>query len=123
MLARILLPTLERYYITVAVLDKNGSGTMTREQLERLCILTAQRIALVQDSTAPEFYDKHLFRQFITELRNHGMLVKNEEGQLEFEKHLGRMGADARLFLNKEIRHSIIRAAVASLEENGNGDD
>jgi glycerol-3-phosphate O-acyltransferase len=121
LLARGLLPTLERFYITVAVLDKNGSGTLTRVQLERLCILTAQRISLLQEFGAPEFSDRNLFRQLIAELRRQGMLVADEQGCLEFEQHLGRMGKDARLFLHKEIRHSIIRAAPSVLEESANG--
>ena len=44
LLARFLLNTLERYYITLAVLAKNGSGTLNRPELEQLCIQTAQRI-------------------------------------------------------------------------------
>ncbi|MEJ2534748.1 MAG: glycerol-3-phosphate 1-O-acyltransferase PlsB, partial [Gammaproteobacteria bacterium] len=111
LLARSLLPTLERYYITLAVLAKNGSGALTRPELERLCILTAQRISLVQEFEAPEFYDKELFRQFIHELRRREVLVNNDKDRLEFGERLGRMGADARLFLEKGIRHGIIEVA------------
>lgn len=116
LLARGLLPTLERFYITVAVLEKNGSGTLTREQLERLCILTAQRISLLQEFEAPEFYDRALFRQFIGDLKRLGVLVGNAENRLEFGQELERMGRDARLILDKDIRHSIIRVAPSLLE-------
>ena len=123
LLARGLLPTLQRYYIAVAVLDKNGSGTLTRTQLERLCMLTAQRISLLQEFGAPEFYDRGLFRQFIGELKRLGWLVGNGDGQLEFGDRMALMGQDARLILDKEIRHSIIRTAPSVLEEPEDSED
>ena len=96
---------------------KNGPGTLTREELERLCILTAQRISMVQEFGAPEFSDRNLFRQMINELRRTGMLFNNAESKLEFKEMLERMGKDSRMFLSKEIRHSIIRAAPSVLED------
>jgi len=117
LLARTLLPTLERYYITLAVLAKNGSGTLDRQQLEQLCILTAQRISMLNEFEAPEFYDRSLFRQFIGELRRLEVLVGNEEGKLEFGERIGRVVDDARFFLEKEIRHSIIQVAPQALAE------
>ncbi len=118
LLARSLLPTLERYYITLAVLAKNGSGKLNRQQLERLCILTAQRISMLHEFEAPEFYDRSLFRQFIGELRNREILVGDGDGALEFGEQLDHMVRDARFFLEKEIRHSIIQVAPQALEEN-----
>ena len=109
--SRSMLHTLERFYITLAVLTKNGSGTLSRAELERLCILTAQRISLLQEFEAPEYYDKGLFRQFIGELRRLDTLKPNEDNQLEFDDRLARMGADARLFLEKGVRHGIIQSA------------
>jgi glycerol-3-phosphate O-acyltransferase len=112
LLARFLLNTLERYYITLAVLAKNGSGTLNRPELEQLCIQTAQRISLLQEFEAPEFYDKGLFKQFIQELRNQGVLRSNEQQRIVFDRQVERMSRDARLFLEKGIRHSIIQAAA-----------
>ena len=111
LLARNLLPTLERYYITIAVLAKNGSGALSRQQLERLCIMTAQRISMLQEFEAPEFYDRNLFQQFINELRKRNYLVSDGDGELVFGERLAEMGEDARFFLEKEIRHGIIQVA------------
>ncbi len=116
LLAHCLLQTLERYYITIAVLTKNGSGTLSRGQLEKLCILTAQRISRLHEFEAPEFYDNRLFRQFISELRRLGYLSSNREGKLEFGEQLNRISEDARFILSKEIRHGIIRTAPQALE-------
>ena len=117
LLGRVQLQTFERYYITVAVLAKNGSGTLTRQQLERLCILTAQRISLLNEFDAPEFYDSKLFRQFIDLLRERGVLVVNAEGKLEFEEGIRSITEDSKTLLSKEIRHGIIRVAPQVLQE------
>jgi len=106
-----LLQTFERYYITVAVLAKNGSGKLTRNELERLCILTAQRISLLNEFAAPEFYDRNLFRNFITLLRESDVLTTNSDEKLEFNSVIQQISDDSRFILSQEIRHNIIRVA------------
>jgi len=115
LLARCMLTTLERYYITFAVLAKNGSGTLNRAELERLCILTAQRISLLQEFEAPEFYDRNQFKQFIQQLRQQGVLISNANSQIEFDDRLHRMSDDSRLFLEKGIRHGIMQITPAAV--------
>jgi glycerol-3-phosphate O-acyltransferase len=110
-MGHMLLQTFERYYITVAILAKNGSGTLTRGELERLCFLTAQRISQLNEFAAPEFSDRQLFRQFISLLRDNGVLTTNENEKLEFNEMVQQMSDDAEYILSKEIRHGIIRVA------------
>jgi glycerol-3-phosphate O-acyltransferase len=116
-LGNALLQTFERYYITVAVLAKNGSGVLSRAQLERLCTLAAQRINQLSKFDAPEFYDRNLFRQFIDLLRQLGALSINEQGKLEFDETIDEITDDAKTLLSKDIRHGIIRAAPQVLQE------
>jgi glycerol-3-phosphate O-acyltransferase len=116
-LANALLQTFERYYITVAVLAKNGSGALTRAQLERLCTLAAQRISQLSKFDAPEFYDRNLFRQFIDLLRQLDVLAVNEDGRLEFDESINNIIEDAKTLLSKDIRHGIIRVAPQVLQE------
>jgi len=106
-----MLQTFERYFITVAILDKNGSGTMTRSELERLCYLTAQRISQLNEFAAPEFSDRNLIRQFIALLRDEGVLTTNADEKLEFNEMIRQISNDARFILSKEIRHGIMRVA------------
>ncbi len=106
-----LLQTFERYFITVAILAKNGSGTLTRGDLERLCYLTAQRISQLNEFAAPEFSDRNLFRQFIVLLRDEGVLTTNADEKLEFNEMLRQISNDAKFILSKEIRHGILRVA------------
>ena len=117
LLARCLLQTLERYYIAIAVLAKNGSGSVSRGQLEKLCILTAQRISRLYEIEAPEFYDRSLFRQFINELRQLDILSNDKEGKLTFGERLESISEHTNLILRKEIRQVIVRAATQAIVE------
>jgi glycerol-3-phosphate O-acyltransferase len=110
------IQTFERYYITIAVLAKNGSGALSRSELEQLCILTAQRISQLSEFAAPEFYDRNLFRQFIALLREKGVLIANAEEKLEFGETITKLSEDARIILSKDIRNSIMRVAPQVLE-------
>lgn len=116
LLGHALLPTFQRYYITIAVLDKNGSGVLSRVELENLCILTAERISLLHEFESPEFSDRTLFRRFIQQLTEAGVLRRNQEDKLEFDETLAVINKDAKLILSKDIRHGIIQVAPSALE-------
>jgi glycerol-3-phosphate O-acyltransferase len=111
------IQTFERYYITIAVLAKNGSGTLARSELETLCIQTAQRISQLSQFAAPEFYDRNLFRQFINLLRESGSLTTNPDEKLEFGDRINQLSDDAKFILSKDIRRAIMRAAPQVLPQ------
>ena len=111
LLGNAMLQTFERYYITIAVLAKNGSGRLSRNQLEQLCIQCAQRISLLHEFEAPEFSDRTLFKQFIESLQEIEVLGRNEEGNLTFDRQLESFARDAKLVLDREVRHTIIQMA------------
>lgn len=114
-----LLQTFERYFITMAVLVKNGSGRLNRRQLEQLCILAAQRISLLHEFEAPEFYDRTLFRQFIEAMFESGFLTRDDNNCLVFGRQLQSFARDAKLVLSKEIRHTIIQVTPELLDLTG----
>lgn len=111
LMGRGMLQTFQRYFITIAVLVKNGSGVLSRLELEKLCTLTAQRISMLHEFDAPEFYDKTLFRQFINNLTKASVLRRNEDGKLIFDEVLESVTNDAKLLMTKELRHGIIQIA------------
>jgi len=119
LLGHSLLQTFERYFITMAVLVKNGSGKLDRRQLEQLCILSAQRISLLHEFEAPEFYDRTLFRQFIESMFESGFLSRDDDNCLVFGRQLESFAQDAKLVLGKEIRHAIIQVTPELLELTG----
>ena len=111
LLGRGLLQTFERYFITISVLVNKGSGILSSSELEELCILYAQRISMLHEFDAPEFYDKTLFRQFIKNLSSEGILTEDENGKLLFDEALKTISEDAKLVMSTELRHGIIQVA------------
>ncbi|HET6604270.1 MAG TPA: glycerol-3-phosphate 1-O-acyltransferase PlsB [Xanthomonadaceae bacterium] len=108
-IAHTLLPAFERYYIAIAILVKNGPGTIGTGELEHLCRLTAQRLALLYTPSAPEFYDRALLRGFIGKLRELRIVWTDAHGKLDFDHRLEGWSRDARVILGREVRHSILK--------------
>ncbi len=109
LLAQATLQTIERYYLTIALLLKAGSGEITQATLEERCQLMAQRMSLVYGFNSPEFFDRALFENFIDLLRERGVVRSSASGALEFGAVLIKVAEDAQLVLNEEIRHSILQ--------------
>jgi len=108
-IARSLIQAFERYYITIAALVKNGPHVLTPAELENACTLTAQRLALLDELSAPEFFDKALFRGFIQKLRESRIIWTDGNGKLDYDAALEVMVRDARVILAREVRHSILK--------------
>ncbi|MGA9575526.1 MAG: glycerol-3-phosphate 1-O-acyltransferase PlsB [Lysobacterales bacterium] len=120
-LAHSLLQTIHRYLITISILARYGSGVLSRAELENLCIQTAQRISMLHEFNAPEFYDKALFKEFIAELRKASYLSPNEDNKLVFDERLEKISKEARYILGEEIRLEIDRQTpVAKAVEHAN---
>lgn len=108
MLGQSMVSMLQRFYLVIALLVRNGSGTLTRAKLEGLCQKSAQRLAMIYALHSPDFFDKALFQDFIRTLREYDVVRRNNAGFLEFDEGINRIGEDARLVLGEEIRHSIL---------------
>lgn len=110
--------SLERFYITIEILLKSGSGKLKRTQLEELCTLLAQRMSLLHEFSGPEFSDKALFKNFIQSLlKNDGMLWIDENGLLAFGEPLKQSHEDAHSLLSADARQSIQQIAGLDLEK------
>jgi glycerol-3-phosphate O-acyltransferase len=121
-IARSLIQAFERYYITIAALAKNGPHTMTGAELENACSLTAQRLSLLNELTAPEFFDKALFRGFIQKLRERRIVWTDDAGKLDYDAALEGMVRDARVILSREVRHSILKITPGGDKEPAAGE-
>ena len=118
-LARTLLPAIERYYIALALLVKHGPRTLTAGELENLCWLSAQRLSLLQEMNAPEFFDRSLFRGFIQKLRERRAVWPDENGRLDFDGALEDVARHAKVILSREIRHGILKLTPEKQAELG----
>jgi len=108
-IAQNLLQAFERYYIAIAALVRNGPHTLSSAELENLCTLTAQRLSLLLELNAPEFFDKSLFRGFIQKLRERKVVWTDDGGKLDFDSELESVARDAKVILSREIRHGILK--------------
>jgi glycerol-3-phosphate O-acyltransferase len=108
-IAQNLLQAFERYYIAIAALVRNGPHALSSAELENLCTLTAQRLSLLLELNAPEFFDKSLFRGFIQKLRERKVVWTDDGGKLDFDAELESVARDAKVILSREIRHGILK--------------
>jgi len=109
-LARATVPIVERFYLAISLLMKAGSGRLSQEALERQCQLTAQRMSMLYELNAPEFFDRSLFGNFLDLLRSRHVLQTTSDGKLAYEDAmLGAIAADAKMVLHEQIRNSILQ--------------
>jgi glycerol-3-phosphate O-acyltransferase len=108
MLGQSMVSMLQRFYLVIAILVINGSGRLSRRRLEWLCQQSAERLSMIYGLHSPDFFNKTLFQDFIRKLQDVDVLRRNTEGLLEFDENIKSIGADARLVLGEDIRHSIL---------------
>jgi glycerol-3-phosphate O-acyltransferase len=108
MLGQAMVPMLQRFYLVIAILVGNGSGKLSRGRLETMCQQSAERLSMIYGLHSPDFFNKSLFHDFIKTLQEQNVLRRNSEGAIEFDDDIKSIGADARLVLGEEIRHSIL---------------
>ncbi len=112
MLGQSMVPMLQRFYLVVALLVRHGSGTLSRVRLEKMCQSSAERLSMIYGLHSPDFFTKTLFHDFIRKLQDQEVIRRNEDGLLDFDELLVGIGADARLVLGEDIRHSILSMTV-----------
>lgn len=111
LLGETMRPTLERYLLTLAILERHGSGGITRSRLEELSHLLAQRLALLHENNASEFGERGLFAAVVDSLLAAGLLSQDEAGALCFDDRISAPALDAELLLAADVRQIIRRMA------------
>lgn len=114
MLGQSMVPMLQRFYLVIAILVHNGPGVLSRRRLESMCQQSAERLSMIYGLHSPDFFNKTLFHDFIRVLQDLEVLRRNADGLIEFDDGLVNIGADARLVLGEEIRHSILSLTFAN---------
>lgn len=107
-LANALMQTYERFFIVIALLKKRGSGNLTSNELESLCHQVASQLSLLYEFNSPDFFDKNLFRQFISVLKDEQIIRVDLAGKIIHSDNLEPMYLGAKTILSRRIRHSIL---------------
>ncbi|XID74757.1 glycerol-3-phosphate 1-O-acyltransferase PlsB [Alkanindiges sp. WGS2144] len=119
--------SLERYFMTLALLKQRGSGHATAKQIEDLSHLLGQRLSVLYEFNSPEFFDKVLFQSFIGALVELGYIRRDEQDLLHFDEALIDMADNARLVLDEDTMNHLehmtsfsddeVIAAIATLDK------
>ncbi|MEB0120187.1 glycerol-3-phosphate 1-O-acyltransferase PlsB [Pseudomonas sp. CCI1.2] len=118
LLSRAIAQTLQRFYMAISLLLNSGQNSLSAEELEDLCTVMAQRLSILHGLNAPEFFDKSLFRHFIQNLLDLGVLRKDTAGKLSYHPLLGDLAEGAaKRVLPAEIRLSIRQVALHRSED------
>ena len=112
MLGQAIVPMIQRFYLAIAILVQHGSGSLSRAELERKCELSAERLSMIYGLHSPDFFNRSLFHDYIRMLLDLDVLRRGEDGMLLFDDNIVSIGADARLVLGEEVRHSILSLTV-----------
>lgn len=109
MLARVISPVLEVYYLTLAILSRHESEKISKEDLENRCYLMAQRVAMIHELNSPDFSDKKLISNFVETLIHIDYLREHDAEHLEYSEAFLKTDKRARLLLSKEMRANILQ--------------
>ncbi len=108
--------SLERYFMTLALLAQQGSGNLTEKEVVDLCHLLGQRLSVLYADDIPDFFDRALFTSFISALTRLDYIQKDEEtGVLTFDHRINDIAHHAKYVLTPDMMQ--ILQQVASLDE------
>lgn len=82
LLARVIMPVLERLYIVVGLIRAPDAPAPTRDDLQARSVQVAAKMSRLYGLNAPEFFDVRLFNQFMDGLLAEGMIHENPDGTL-----------------------------------------
>ena len=118
-LGQIVLQALERFSLTIRLLVQRGSGSLTLAQLEELAHQTAQRLSLLYEFNSPEFFDRNVLKNFISQLQHYKLVSVTDNDMLQIDPELEVLDQEARRILTPEISQAIeriTRLPVAQLD-------
>ena len=112
LLSRVTMQTLERFYIVVALLSSRPSQSLSRDELEEWCYLTAQRMSRLHEIDAPEFFDRTLIGNFIDGLTERNLIHEHDQ-QLVWDEQLTEIMAEAERIIDPAFRETVMRGRVS----------
>ncbi|WP_201587624.1 glycerol-3-phosphate 1-O-acyltransferase PlsB [Psychrobacter jeotgali] len=110
--------SLERYFMTLALLAQQGSGNLTEDEVVDLCHLLGQRLSVLYADDIPDFFDRALFTSFVAALIRLDYVQKDDEtGILTFDHRINDIAQHAKYILNPDIMQILQQVASLSEEE------
>ncbi|MEE9253943.1 MAG: 1-acyl-sn-glycerol-3-phosphate acyltransferase, partial [Pseudomonadales bacterium] len=112
LLSQVTMQTLERFYIVVALLSSRPSQSITRDELEQWCYLTAQRMSRLHEIDAPEFFDRTLISNFIDGLHARHLIRENGQHKLLWDERFTEIIEEAERVIEPAFRETVMQGRV-----------
>ena len=109
LLARVISPILELYYMTFAILLNTGTNKISEIDLIEHSFLMAQRVSMIYELNSPDFFDKRLITNFIDSLKDIEYVRIDNNSLIEYSVDYLKVGEDAVSLLNRNTRSSILQ--------------
>jgi glycerol-3-phosphate O-acyltransferase len=112
LLADTLTETLERYATTLTILATHaGQEPISRSQLESQSQKLTQRISALYNIYAPESFDKSLFQQIVSSLRQNQFIENQASGELKVSNNIPDLQLMILELLSQSTRDSLLKTA------------
>lgn len=113
-LGKTVLQMQKRLFLTIRILVQHGSGVLAAKELEEQTTQSAQRLSLLHEYNALDFYDVTVFKTLVGQLVKHGLAKENSAGKLEFDHALLALDRESNHVLSAETRLTLQRMARQS---------
>ena len=107
-MARLMMPTLQRYFLTIELLRQRGNGMMSRADTEQQSSLVARKLTLLYEMNSPEFFDKQLFHSLLTQLIEEGLVLESRDQKLGFGGELENLSDLLSQALDGDVQRSVL---------------
>lgn len=104
-LANMVEQSLERYFMVLALLSQQGSGSLTKEQIIDLCHLLGQRLSILHEDDMPDFFDRALFSSFMDALERLKYITVKDDNLIHFDHRIDNMAKNAQYILDLNVMH------------------
>ena len=111
MLSRVLGESLERYCMTILLLNRfrRANATLDPQTFVEDCGKLAERLAILTGRNAPEFFDKSLFRGYLQTLIDSGAVVRDADQTLRVSDGVEAMAERALELLSSDAQQTILQ--------------
>ncbi|MEM6709587.1 MAG: glycerol-3-phosphate 1-O-acyltransferase PlsB [Pseudomonadota bacterium] len=114
LLAQVVMQSLERMFIVIALLDAHRTSGLPRDALQQHAQSSAQTLSRLYGLNAPEFFDRGLFNRFIDALLARNRIRADDHDRLFPQPILGDVMRNAGTVIDGDILQAVLRASNAT---------
>jgi glycerol-3-phosphate O-acyltransferase len=111
LLARLIMPTLERLYIVMGLLFQEGQAANTRQSLQERSHQVAQKMSRLYGLNAPEFFDARLFNRFVDALVGNAVVSETPDGMLVWAPVVEDVLKASEVVIDPDFRYAVLQEA------------